>query len=186
LVIGAALLAPVYAQEPSSGAEREEAQEDRLVVWKWINFGILVVGLGYLVSKTAPAFFNARTAEIQKAIKDATGLKVEADFRSSEMDRRLATLSAEVQKLRDEAHAELEREGRRIEVETQTAITRIQESTNREIAALQQQAARLVREQGVRLATELAISRLRERPDEVNQGELIHVFSQQLLQQARS
>jgi F0F1-type ATP synthase membrane subunit b/b' len=186
LIIGVALLAPVYAQEETSAAQREEEQVDRLLVWKWINFGILVAGLGYVIAKTAPGFFNARTSEIQKAIKDATGLKVEADFRASEMDRRMATLSAEVQKLRDAAHLELEREKQRIEEETQTALARIHESTHREIDALRQHAAHAVREQAILLASQLAISRLRERPDQVNQSELVRSFSSHLLEQGRS
>jgi F0F1-type ATP synthase membrane subunit b/b' len=186
LIIGVALLAPVYAQEETSAAQREEEQVDRLLVWKWINFGILVTGLGYVIAKTAPGFFNARTSEIQKAIKDATGLKVEADFRASEMDRRMATLSAEVQKLRDAAHLELEREKQRIEEETQTALARIHESTHREIDALRQHAAHAVREQAILLASQLAIARLRERPDQVNQSELVRSFSSHLLEQGRS
>jgi F0F1-type ATP synthase membrane subunit b/b' len=186
LIIGAALLAPLYAQEQVSGAQREEAQVDRMLVWKWINFGILVAGLGYVIAKTAPGFFNARTSEIQKAIQDATGLKIDADFRASEMDRRMATLSAEVQKLRDAANQELEHERQRIEDETQIALARIHESTNREIDALRHNAAFSVREHAIRLASHLAIARLREHPNQVNQGELIRSFSNHLLQQGRS
>src|SRR5689334_12413451 len=106
-------IVPCRAQE--SGARTEEAREQRVVFWKWINFAILAGGLGYLIAKKAPAFFNARSEEIQRAIKEATGLKVEADFRASEIDRRMATLSSEIQKMREEAKAEMERESLRID-----------------------------------------------------------------------
>lgn len=182
---GLLIAAPGCAQEPGeSGAEREEAQQQRVVIWKWLNFGILVAGLGYLIAKNAPAFFNARSEEIQKAIKDATGLKVDADFRASEIDRRMATLSAEIAKLREDAKAEMERESNRLDEETRVSLARIQEHTTREIESLRIQAGLAVREHAVRLASDLAISHLRDNPNEINQGDLIHSFAADILEGA--
>jgi F0F1-type ATP synthase membrane subunit b/b' len=171
-------ISPVYSrQNLSGGAAREERREEKEDTWKWANFALLVAGLGYLAAKNAPAFFNARSEEIQKAIKDATGLKVQADFRSSEMDRRMATLQSEIQKLREQSKAEAEREAERISQETQAAVARIQEHTNREMEALRYQASLAVRERAVRLAADLAVARLREHPEEVNQNELVRTFA---------
>jgi F0F1-type ATP synthase membrane subunit b/b' len=177
------LLVPLYSQE--SGEQQEIAQEERVSGWKWANFAILAIGLGYLISKTAPAFFNARSEEIQKAIKEATGLKVEADFRSSEIDRRMATLAAEVQKMRDEAKLEMERESHRLDEETRTALDRVQQHTTREIEALRHQALLSVRDHAVHLASELAIAHLQDHPEEIDQDQQIHVFATQVLEGAR-
>jgi F0F1-type ATP synthase membrane subunit b/b' len=175
------LFVPVRAQEHSSSTN----QENNLLVWKWINFGILAVGLGYLIAKNGPKFFNARSEEIQKAIQDATGLKIEADFRSSEIDRRMAGLAAEIQKLREAAKLELERESQRIDSDTRTALHRIQEHTTREIEALRHQAALAVRQHAVRLATDLAILDLTDHPEQVNQDALIRSFASTVLEGAR-
>jgi F0F1-type ATP synthase membrane subunit b/b' len=180
LVFSAVIAIPLYSQE--SGPQHEAALEDRLAGWKLANFAILVVGLGYLIAKSAPAFFNARSDEIQRAIKDATGLKIDAEFRSSEMDRRMATLSAEVQKLRDEAKAEMERESARIDEETRNALARIQEHTTREIEALRYQASLSVRDNAIQFATNLAVAQLRDHPERADQDHLIHAFSRDLLE----
>jgi F0F1-type ATP synthase membrane subunit b/b' len=183
LVFSAALAAPLFAQE--GGAQREAALEDKLAGWKLANFAILVAGLGYLVAKSAPAFFNARSEEIQRAIKDATGLKIDADFRLSEMDRRMATLAAEIQKIRDEAKAEMDRESARIDEETSNSLARIQEHTTREIEALRYQASLSVRDHAIKLATDLAVLHLREHPERMDQDQLIHAFSRDVLQGAQ-
>lgn len=183
LVFSIALAAPIRPQE--GGAQREAAAEDRLAGWKLINFAILVAGLGYLVVKNAPAFFNARSEEIQRAIKDAMGLKMDAEFRASEMDRRMAGLTAEVQKIRDEAKAEMDRESARIDEETRTALMRIQEHTTREIEALRYQAGLAVREHAVRLATDLAVAHLKDQPESIDREELIHAFTTDVLREAR-
>jgi F0F1-type ATP synthase membrane subunit b/b' len=177
------VIVPCHAQE--GGAETEEAREQRVVFWKWLNFAILAGGLGYLIAKKAPAFFNARSEEIQRAIKEATGLKMNADFRASEIDRRMATLSSEIHKIREEAKAEMERESRRIDEETRLALLRIQEHTTREIESLRVQAAAAVREHAVRLAADLAISHLRDHPERVNQDDMVRAFAGDVLKGAR-
>jgi F0F1-type ATP synthase membrane subunit b/b' len=176
-------LAPAYSAQIAKSEKLEEAETEKLAGWKWINFALLVAGLGYFFVKKAPAFFNARTEEIQKAIKDATGLKMDADFRSSEIDKRMATLAEEVQKLRAAAKADMEHEGQRIETETLATLQRIHEHTLREIESLNQQAALAVREHAVRLATELAVTELRERPGQIDQNELIRGFSEDILKE---
>lgn len=179
-------LAPAYSAQIAKSEKIEEAETEKLAGWKWINFALLVAGLGYLVVKKAPAFFNARTEEIQKAIKDATGLKMDADFRSSEIDKRMATLGEEVQKLHAAAKADMEHEGQRIETETRATLQRIHEHTLREIESLNQQAALAVREHAVRLATELAVTELRERPGQIDQNELIRGFSEDILKERQA
>ncbi len=181
-----ALLTPCYSRQTiSGGAAKEEAREEKENTWKWANFALLVAGLGYLAVKNAPAFFNARSEQIQKAIKDATGLKVQADFRSSEIDRRMATLASEIQKLRDQSKAEIEREEQRINQETQAALARIGDHTVREIEALRFQAGLAVRNRAVDLAMNMAISHLRDYPGEVDQNELVHAFAANVTKGAR-
>jgi F0F1-type ATP synthase membrane subunit b/b' len=179
-----ALMSPLYSQHRESGGQKEEAETEKLSGRKWINFVLLVAGLGYLIAKKAPAFFNARTEEIQKAIKDATGLKMDADFRASEMDRRMATLAQEIQKLREAAKADMQRESKRIDEETLAALHRIQQHTTQEIESLRYQATLLVRQHAVRIATDLAISRLRDHPDQIKQNELVHGFAANVLKES--
>ncbi len=190
LVLFAALLTPlaVHAKETPAGAQNAEnpvkESEDNPetgvghdLLFKWINFGIFAAGLGYFIVKQGPAFFNARTADIQKAIQDATGLRMEADFRSSEIDRKMATLGAEVQRLRDESMREMEQEHERILRETEAGVKRLQQHFALEVASLQQNARTELRRHTSELAVSMAASRLRDQLTGDDQSRLIGFFA---------
>lgn len=157
LIAGAAR---IFGQETQA---QETAALDAVTKWKLINTAIFAIGFGYLLWKYAPAFFNARSADIQKAIKDATGLKVEAEFRYSEIDRKMATLAQEVKKMRDQSAGEMERQHERFRHETQSEIAHIQHNVAAEIEAFRQQGMSEIRLRTAHLAMERAETRLRER-----------------------
>jgi len=142
---------------------QEKAALDRVGRWKIINFSLFAIGLGYALVKYSPRFFNARSADIQKAIKDATGLKLEADFRYSEIDRKMATLAEAVAKLRAEAALEMEREHRRVIGQTQEEIVHISHNVAAELDAVQNEGADRVRRRTAQLALGLAERRLHDR-----------------------
>jgi F0F1-type ATP synthase membrane subunit b/b' len=164
--------------EYEKGVARSERTEGHsLIWWKWINFGIMVGGIGYLVAKKSPGFFNARSEDIRKAIEDATGLKVQAEFRSSEVDRKMSELSGQIAHFKEAARVDIEKESARIEAETMAALTRIQEQTARDIQSMHHQAELAVREHAVRIAFDLALVHLRENPRQMNQNELVDAFA---------
>jgi F-type H+-transporting ATPase subunit b len=178
---------PAFAQE-SKGDDRAAAgqpESGSALAWKWVNFAVLLGGLGYLAAKNAPAFFSARTADIQKAIKDATGLKIEAEFRASEIDRKMATLEAEIRRMRDASRAEMSQESARIDHDTSVALDKIHEHTAREIEALQHQARNTLREHAAQLAVTLAAERMRERMTSDDRAHLIDAFIQSVAAEGR-
>ena len=163
LAVFAALLlaAPplCHAQESKS----ETAALDSVTRWKVINTLIFAGGLAWFLAKAGPRFFNARSSDIQKAIKDATGLKIEADFRYSEIDKKMATLPQEVEKLRAQGRQEREREQARVVEETRTEVERIQAHAALEVDALRKEAAGRVQLHTAQLALGLAERRLQNR-----------------------
>jgi len=175
------LAIPTFAQEPRGPRTKsDESEGGSTLVWRWINFAVLLGGLGYLAAKNAPAFFSARTADIQKAIKDATGLKMEAEFRTSEIDRKMATLEAEIRRMRDASRAEMNQESARIDHDTSVALDKIHEHTAREIEALQHQARNTLREHAAQLAVTLAAARMRDRMTPEDRAHLVDTFVQSL------
>jgi F-type H+-transporting ATPase subunit b len=170
LVIG---LAFVNAQEAS---RTEASHEDDLLIWKIANFAIFAGGIGYAIFKFAPAFFNARSADIQKAIQDATGLKMDADLRYSEIDRKMANLSGEVGRLRAESQAEMAREHARMVAQTGEEISYIQKSAAQSIDALRGESADKLRAHATQRALSMAESRLRERLAGTDQKDLFSDF----------
>lgn len=149
-----------FAQEMT---DQERAALDAVTKWKVINTLIFAVGLGWVLWKYAPAFFNARSADIQKAIKDATGLKIEADFRYSEIDKKMANLAAEKKRLEEQAEREMEREHQRMQRETEAEIEHIGRNVEAEREALRAQGAQELRQHTAALAFALAERRLQER-----------------------
>lgn len=148
---------------PSETASQELAAEDeeaRLERWKIINSSIFFLLVGFAVLKFGPKFFQARSLDIQKAIRDATGLKIEADFRYSEIDKRMANLPAEVERMKAEAAAEMEREHQRMLRETAEEIEHIEQNTVIEIDFLRSEGAVQVKQHTAQLALALAERRL--------------------------
>jgi F0F1-type ATP synthase membrane subunit b/b' len=175
---GLVLFAAAFQAAAQVPNPQEVAAMDTVTLWKIANTLIFAAGLAYLIAKYAPAFFNARSSEIQKAIQDATGLKIEAEFRSSEIDRKMATLAEEVKKLRQQYAVELEREHERFWRETQAQIEHIHRNVSAEIEALRLQAMRRVRQHTARLALEVAEHRLQERAGLDVQDNLVPEFVQ--------
>ena len=148
---------------PSETASQQLASEDEeaaLKRWKIINSGIFFLLVGFAVLKFGPKFFQARSLDIQKAIKDATGLKIEADFRYSEIDKRMANLPAEVERMKAEAAVEMEREHERLQRYTAEEIEHIEKNTVNEIDFLRAEGAMQVKQHTAQLALALAERRL--------------------------
>jgi F0F1-type ATP synthase membrane subunit b/b' len=170
------LLAGVSLARAADTAKPEAATEDSILLWKIANFLIFAGGIGFVIYKFAPSFFDARSADIQKAIQEATGLKLTADLRYSEIDRKMANLSGEVGKLRAEAQMEMEREHERMIAQTKEEIAHIQKSTAEEIEALRGEGADRLRVHATYQALALAEARLRERFAATDQKDLVNEF----------
>jgi F0F1-type ATP synthase membrane subunit b/b' len=142
--------------------KQQTPEENSQMTWKLINTGLFAIVLGYMLWKSAPRFFNARSADIQKAIKDATGLKMNADLRYSEADRKMAMLPDELKRLRAQAAVEMEREHARIEKETEQEIQHIRRKLQFESDALRNESRDQIRVRTAQLAFEVAEQRLRQ------------------------
>ena len=73
LLCGSLLLASsglAFNQENSrQETQKQEApEENSQMTWKLINTGLFAIAFGYLLWKSAPRFFNARSADIQRAM----------------------------------------------------------------------------------------------------------------------
>ncbi len=153
---------PAATHETASQHVAQEDEQSATEKWKFINTAIFIVLLGFGVVKLAPKFFQARSLDIQKAIKDATGLKIEADFRYSQIDKKMANLPAEIARIKAEAAAEMEREHQRLEDETAEEIAHIRHNTDYEIEFLRAEGAKQVKRHAGQLALTLAERRLQD------------------------
>jgi F-type H+-transporting ATPase subunit b len=169
------LTAAAASAQESSGASGEANE-----LWKWANFAILALGLGYLVAKNLPPFFRSRTAEIQKGISESQKIKREAEARASEMEARLASLGAEIDKFKAGAHAEMEQEGARIREETTRHLEKLQQQAEQEIETAGKLARRELKAYAAKLALDLAEQRIRTRLDAAAENGLVEDFVKDL------
>lgn len=157
---------PAQIQEPSPATPSEAKQETGQAnawIWEWLNFAILVGVLGYMARKYAPPLFQARSQEIHQALADAANAKKDAEARAGAIELRLKSLKSEVDKLREEARAEMNAEGERIRRETERHLARIQEQTVQEIGLMTRAARDELRRYSADLAVGLAQQRLQAR-----------------------
>jgi F0F1-type ATP synthase membrane subunit b/b' len=176
IALGLSLGSYALPQEPAPAATQETEQGDPWLGWKWANFAILAVGLGYLISKQAPAYFRQRTKEIEQAIADATKLKQDAESRAAEVESRFAALQSEIETLRQTARAATAAEGQRISRETAQRLEKIKTQTAQEIALMTRAGRFELRKYSAQLALDLAEQRIRSRSTKDMQDGLVDAF----------
>jgi F0F1-type ATP synthase membrane subunit b/b' len=125
-------------------------------IWKWANFAILAIALGYGMAKGLPPLFRSRTKEIQQGISEAQQMKQDAEKRSAEMDARLNALGADIEKFRTQSAAEMQQEGDRIGRETAAQIKKIEQQAAVELESVGKTARRQLKEYAAELAMGLA------------------------------
>ncbi|HEX5432065.1 MAG TPA: ATP synthase F0 subunit B [Bryobacteraceae bacterium] len=173
LLLFALTSAVCLAQEQAAKSGQVAESSDG---WKWANFAILVIGLGYLCAKYLPPFFRSRTESIQRGIVEAQQMKHDAERRAAEMDARMNALGSEIEKFRTQAHAEMEREGERIREETAVQIGKLERQAEVEIESAGKSARRELRSYASDLALDLAEQRIRARLDASTEAALIDNF----------
>jgi F0F1-type ATP synthase membrane subunit b/b' len=169
LLIFALFALTLSAQEKESGGELNMG-------WKWANFAILVIGLGYLIGKNLPPVFRSRTEEIQKGIVEAQAMKRDAEKRAAEMDARLKALGDEIEKFKEQSRAEMQQESARITEQTRQQLEKVQRQTELEIETAGKMAQRELRGYAAKFALELAETRIRGLLDAKTEGVLIQDF----------
>ncbi len=179
LLIPLFAVASLVAQEPAEHKESEPAKNSD-ALWKWANFAILAVGIGYGMAKGLPPLFRSRTKEIQQGISEAQQMKQDAEKRSAEMDARLSSLGADIEKFRTQSAAEMQQEGDRISRETAAQIRKIEQQAAVEIESVGKTARRQLKEYAAELALSLAEERLRARMDDATESALVDNFVRDL------
>ena len=161
-------------------AEGNESGESSLLMWKWANFLVLAGALGYLMVKTLPSLFAARTEAITKDMVESQKIRQDAEDRAADVERRLATIETEIAALRAESKEETAAEADRLAKHTADEIARIQAQTAREIS----DAGKTAREELIRyaagLSVELAAQRIRARMTPATEDRLVRGFVRDL------
>lgn len=147
--------------EQKQGAAHHEEEGDPRLFYKWANFAILAAVLGYGISKSLPAFFKSRSAEIAQGIAEATKLKAEAEAKAAQIEQRLSQLGVEIEAMRAKAKQEMQVEADRIKRETENHLAKIHEGGLADIEAAYKRAKAELKSQAAEQAIDLAEQRIR-------------------------
>jgi len=178
----AILLLPLLAQ----GAEEHKSKMSQADIdfYKWVNFAILLVGLGYLVIKFMLPALTLRAREIKKALVDSRKAIASSETRIAELNAKLSNFDGEVSSLKTRSLAERQTEAKRIAEQTAQLLGKLAAQRQAEIASSIKIAEQQLRAFTAAEAVKLANAKLSARMDSATRSGLVSQFVEGLQQQS--
>jgi F-type H+-transporting ATPase subunit b len=124
------------------------------------NFLVLAIGVGFVMLKTLPKAFRARTSSIQKQLVDARTATEEASARLNSVEARLAKLDDQIAEMRSHAEADAAKEEQRIRANVEEEKSKILAAAESEIQSATAAARRDIQQFAAGLAIEQAARKL--------------------------
>jgi F-type H+-transporting ATPase subunit b len=124
------------------------------------NFLLLAVGVGFVLLKTLPRTFRARSTAIQKQLVDARTATEEANARLNSVEARLSKLDDQIAGMRTQAEADSARDEKRIRASVEEEKVKILAAAESEIHTATAMARREIQQFAAELAIEQAARKL--------------------------
>jgi F-type H+-transporting ATPase subunit b len=129
-------------------------------IFVFINFAIVVFGIGIPLYKFLPKFLRNRAAKVLNDIESARKVTEDANSRLSAIEAKLAGLGDEIAKFRAEVESESLQDEARIKATLEEESTRIVTAAEQEIGVAAAQARRELRHFAADLAIDQAAKQL--------------------------
>ena len=134
-------------------------------IFEGINFGVIVLAVGYLLFRILPKTLRNRTEKVRTGIESARKVAEDANARLSAIEAKLSGLDGEIAKIR----AQVEQESKQDEAQIKSAIkeesARIVAAAEQEMETAAAQARRSLRDFAADLAIEEAAKQLAITPE---------------------
>ncbi|MGW8271956.1 MAG: F0F1 ATP synthase subunit B [Thermodesulfovibrionales bacterium] len=131
-------------------------------VWKFLNFGILIVVLFVFLRKPLNAYFKSRTELIERSIKEATAAKAMAEQAVKEMEEKLRLKDEEIEKLVAAAARAGEADRQKLIEEGKKMSEKILEQARTNIESELKNARERLKADATELAVDLAEKKLKQ------------------------
>ena len=128
--------------------------------FEFINFAIVVLGIGIPLYKFLPKFLRNRAAKVRNDIESARKVTEDANSRLSAIEAKLAGLGDDIAKFRAEVESEVLLDEARIKATLEEESTRIVAAAAQEIGVAAAQARRELRHLAADLAIDQAAKQL--------------------------
>jgi F-type H+-transporting ATPase subunit b len=152
--------------------------EQAATAFEIFNFLVLAVGVGFVLLKTLPKTFRARSSAIQKQLVDARTATEEANARLNSVEARLSKLDGQIAGMRSQAEADSARDEQRIRAGVEDEKAKILAAAEAEIQSATAAARRDIQQFAAGLAIEQAARKLVVTADTDRQ--LVESFARQL------
>jgi F0F1-type ATP synthase membrane subunit b/b' len=174
-------LATFAAQEPVHEAEKAAVAEehgggDPFLKYKWFNFSILAVGLGFLIVKNLGPYLRQRGEGILAGLNQAEERSREAAARAAEIDRKMSGLQAEADIMRRTSSEEMKSEAARLKSETGVMIAKAEATAVQEINSAARTAREDLKVYTSQLALDLAEKKITARMNAQTEDKLVNAF----------
>ena len=173
----AGLSAPLVTWAQGSEKAKEESSEPpHELLYKTINFIILVGGLGYILRKPTAEFFSSRSASIQKSLDEGRKALEASQAQLRVVEEKLKGLEAEIAAFKSSALKEMEAERQRMQQAGAEEAARILESARNQTSVAVRAAKLELRRYAAQKSVTLAEELIRTRLDDLTRKELVTQF----------
>jgi len=174
------LVALLTVAGPSLAKSGGEPDIMRDLVHPALNLMLLLGIVVYFARKPIRAFFGDRRTQIQDELQRTAALRAEAEARSAEWQRRLATLDSEVAAIRATARERAEAERTRIMADAEAAAERIRGDARAAVEQELRRARARLRQESSELAIQIAAERLEQQLTDADRDRLLDDFIERI------
>jgi F-type H+-transporting ATPase subunit b len=175
-LLGFAAPVLLHAEEPAGQAKEEESEPPHELLYKTINFIILVGGLGYLLRKPAAEFFGTRTNSIRKGLEEGRKALEASQAQMRVVEEKLKGLEAEIAAFKASAQREMEAERQRLKQAGEEEAARILESARNQTAVAVRAAKLELKRYAAQKSVDLAAEMIQFRLDDSGRKRLVTQF----------
>jgi F-type H+-transporting ATPase subunit b len=160
----------------SETAKEENSEPPHELLYKIINFAILVGGLGYVLRKPMAEFFGSRAVSIQKSLDEGRKALEVSQAQLRVVEEKLKGLEAEIASFKSAALKEMEAERQRMQQAGAEEGARILESARNQTAVAVRAAKLELKRYAAEKSVTLAEALIRTRLDDSGRKRLVTQF----------
>jgi F-type H+-transporting ATPase subunit b len=165
-----------WSQASESAAKEKNSEPRHELLFKTINFAILIAGLSYVLRKPLAEFFRSRSASLQKALEEGRKALAASQAQLQAVEEKLRRLESEIEAFKSSAAREMEAERHRLEAASAEEAARIVESARAQINTAVRAAKLELRKYAVQQSVARAEELIRTRLDDAGRRRLVTQF----------